>query len=159
EGTVKDVTGGDRIRARRMREDFWEFSATHKLVVFGNHRPRIKCVDQAIARRLRLVPFAVSFIGREDKDLVQTLQAEAPGVLAWLVGGCLAWQAEGLPDVAAVRDATKAYLRDEDTLGQFFDAEVVFESTARITRKELRGRYVQWAEERDERPVGAKTFA
>ncbi len=159
EATVKDITGGDRIRARRMREDFREFSPSHKLLVFGNHRPRIRCVDKAMERRLRLVPFAVSFIGREDKDLKQALKAEGPGVLAWLVRGCLQWQAEGLPDVAAVRDATQAYLRDEDTLGQFFDGECVFDPTAKISRKELRDRYVAWCDDRDERPVSPKTIA
>ena len=159
EARVKDVTGGDRIKARRMREDFWSFDPTHKLVVFGNHRPTIRCVDSAIERRLRLVPFAVSFIGREDKDLAQALKAEGAGVLAWLVHGCLEWQAEGLPDVAAVRDATRAYLRDEDSVGQFLDRECIFAADARCTRKELRERYTAWAEERDERPVGPKVLA
>jgi Zn-finger nucleic acid-binding protein len=71
----------------------------------------------------------------------------------------LAWQAEGIPDVAAVRDATRDYLRDEDTLGQFFDAECVFTPDAKLPRKEIRERYARWSEERDERPVSAKTFA
>jgi putative DNA primase/helicase len=159
EATLKDITGGDRIRARRMREDFWEYVPTHKILVFGNSRPRIKNVDQAIERRLRLVPFAVSFVGREDRDLAQALKAEAPGVLAWLVRGCLDWQANGIPDTDAVRAATKAYLREEDTLGQFFEAECVFDPNAKATRKELRERYVAWAEERDERPAGPKVVA
>jgi len=65
----------------------------------------------------------------------------------------------GLPDVAAVRDATSAYLRDEDVLGQFFDAELVFASDCKVARREVRERYVRWAEERDERPVGPKVLA
>jgi putative DNA primase/helicase len=142
-----------------MREDFWEFEPTHKLVVFGNDRPRIKNIGQAIERRLRLVPFGVSFIGREDKELSRTLMAELSGVLRWLVEGCLAWQASGIPETKAVSDATSAYLRDEDTLGQFVHSECVLAPDAKVTRKEIRDRYVTWSEARDERPVSAKTLA
>jgi putative DNA primase/helicase len=159
EATVKDVTGGDSLRARRMREDFWQFDPTHKIVVFGNHKPRVKTVDDAMKRRLRLVPFAVSFEGRQDKTLQQTLIAEAPGILRWLVDGCLAWQRDGLPDVDAIREATAGYFRDEDTVGQFFAAECVFAPDAKVARKELRERYQAWAEERGERPISPKTLA
>jgi putative DNA primase/helicase len=159
EATVKDVTGGDVLRARRMREDFWSFLPTHKLVVFGNHKPRITTVDDAMRRRLRLVPFVVSFKGREDKTLQKTLLAESPGILRWLVDGCINWQILGLPDVEAIREATAGYFLDEDTLGQFLAAECLFEPNAKVARKELRERYQAWAEERGERPVGAKTLA
>src|SRR5579872_7285155 len=159
EATVKDVTGGDPLRARRMREDFWPFNPTHKLVVFGNHKPRIKVVDDAMKRRLRLVPFVVSFEGRQDKTLQQTLLSEGPGILRWLVDGCLAWQRDGLPEVDAIREATASYFRDEDTVGQFFEAECIFNAAAKISRKELRERYTHWSEERDERPVSAKALA
>jgi putative DNA primase/helicase len=159
EPTLKDITGGDPLRARRMREDFWQFNPTHKLVVFGNHKPRIRAVDDAMKRRLRLVPFVVSFEGRQDKALQQALLAEGPGILRWLVDGCLEWQRNGLPEVEAIREATDGYFRDEDSLGQFFDAELVFAPDAKCSKKQVRDRYVAWAEERDERPLGAKTLA
>ncbi len=159
EGTVKDTTGGDRIRARRMRENFWEFEPTHKLVVWGNTKPRITCVDDAMKRRLRLVPFGVSFVGRENRNLLSELLEEAPGILARLVRGCLDWQQHGLPSPKAVSDATADYMRDEDVVGQFFDRECVFEADAKASRKEIRNRYVKWSEERDEKPMGAKSFA
>ena len=159
EGTVKDITGGDRIRARRMREDFWEFNPTHKLVVFGNHKPRIRCVDDAMRRRLRLVPFAVSFEGRQDKGLASTLLAESSGILRWLLDGCAAWLRDGIPLPPAVSDATSQYFRDEDTLGLFFEAECVFEPSAKIARKSIRDRYCAWIEESSEHPVSAKAFA
>ena len=154
EGTLKDCTG-----ARRMREDFWEFDPTHKLVVWGNHKPVIRNVDDAMRRRLRLVPFAVSFVGREDKGLVPALQREAPGILRRLVEGSIRWQEKGLPDAAAVRASTDGYLQDEDTLGQFFAEECIFAPDAKVTRKALRDAYVAWSAERDEKPVGAKVFA
>ncbi|MDP9035707.1 MAG: phage/plasmid primase, P4 family [Myxococcota bacterium] len=159
ESTLKDTTGGDRLRGRRMRQDFWEWSPTHKLVVFGQHKPRIRQANDAIRRRLRLVPFAVSFIGREDRTLAKALEAEAPGVLRWLVAGCVAWQRDGLPEAKAVSEATGAYFRDEDVLGQFLDTECVFADDAKAARKEVRERYAKWSAERDERPVGPKALA
>lgn len=159
EATLKDLTGGDPLRARRMREDFWPFNPTHKIVVFGNSKPRIRVIDDAMKRRLRLVPFVVSFEGRADKGLQQSLLAEGPGILGWLVEGCLAWQRDGLPDVDAIREATANYFRTEDTLGQFFEAECAFEPDARVARKELRERYTRWIEDRDEKPVSPKTLA
>ena len=120
EALVKDLTGGDRLKARRMREDFWEWDPTHKLIVWGNHRPPIRNVDDGIRRRLRLVPFEVSFKGREDRTLVDSLKGESAGILARLVTAAVEWHRAGLPDATAVTSATDRYLADEDTLGQFF---------------------------------------
>jgi putative DNA primase/helicase len=158
EATLKDVTGGDRLTARRMREDFWSWDPTHKILVWGNNKPAIRMVDDGIRRRLRLVPFDVSFVGREDRGLVDALKSEAPGILRRLVEGCLAWHKNGLPDAAAVREATEGYMHDEDTLGQFFADECVFAPDAKSTRPQIRKRYLAWSEERDERPVSSKVF-
>ncbi|HEY6459383.1 MAG TPA: phage/plasmid primase, P4 family, partial [Polyangiaceae bacterium] len=159
EATVKDCTGGDRLKARRMREDFWEFDPTHKLVVWGNHKPTIANVDDGMRRRLRLVPFSVSFVGRENRNLLAELLEEAPGILTWLVHGCLAWQRDGLPAPRAVLEATAAYMHDEDTIGQFFERVCRFEVHAKMTRKALRDRYLAWSAERDEKPASGKAFA
>ncbi|MGH7434759.1 MAG: DNA primase family protein, partial [Polyangiaceae bacterium] len=160
EATVKDVTGGDRLTARRMREDFWSWDPTHKLVVWGNHKPPIRNVDDGIRRRLRLVPFNVRFEGdARDRDLEPKLLAEAPGILRKLVDGCLTWQRTGLPEAAAVCAATDGYLRDEDTLGQFLETECVFAPDAKATRKAIHDRYVKWSEERCEKPAPAKVLA
>jgi putative DNA primase/helicase len=159
EATVKDTTGGDVLRARRMREDFWSFPPTHKIVVFGNHKPRIKAIDDAMKRRLRLVPFVVSFEGRQDKNLQQALLAEGPGILRWLVDGCLAWQQDGLPEVEAIREATAGYFRDEDTLGQFIESELVFAPDAKVARKDIRERYETWCDGRGEKALSPKALA
>src|SRR5258708_4772299 len=142
-----------------MREDFWEFTPTHKLVVFGNHKPRIRCVDDAMKRRLRLVPFTVSFEGRQDKSLSSTLLSETSGILRWLVEGCVAWQRDGLPEATAVREATGQYFQDEDALGQFLESECVFVPDAKVARREIRDRYVEWSAEAGEPPVNTKALA
>ncbi len=86
ETLVKELTGGDKIRARRMREDFWEFSPTHSIVLATNHKPTVRGTDHGIWRRLRLLPFTVSIPdGQADKSMPEKLRAEAPGILAWLV--------------------------------------------------------------------------
>ncbi len=92
EGLVKQLTGSDKITARRMREDFWQFDPTHKVLLATNHKPEVRGTDHAIWRRLRLIPFDVVIPDEhQDKDLPLKLEAERAGILAWAVQGCLAW--------------------------------------------------------------------
>ena len=87
---VKELTGGDPIRARRMREDFWEFWPTHKVFLATNHKPVITGTDHAIWERIRLIPFTVTIPrDRQDTMLADKLKAELAGILAWAVQGCL----------------------------------------------------------------------
>jgi putative DNA primase/helicase len=119
ESLVKQLTGGDRIRARRMREDFWQFEPTHKLWLAANHKPLIRGQDHAVWRRIRLIPFTVKIPDdRKDKHLPAKLKAELPGILAWAVQGCLEWQRIGLDEPKAVTDATDNYQAEMDTIGQ-----------------------------------------
>jgi putative DNA primase/helicase len=117
---VKNLTGGDRLQGRRMREDPWEFNPTHTLVMFSNHKPAVQGRDEGIWRRLRLVPWAVTIPENErDDDLAAKLRAEAPGILSWLVDGARRFIAEGLTPPDVVRAATDAYRADEDAIGRF----------------------------------------
>lgn len=158
EALVKDLTGGEKISARRMREDFWEFEPTHKLVIGGNHKPNVRNFDDAIRRRLRLVPYVVKPV-HADTGLFEKLRNELPGILSWAVRGCIAWQRDGLGEPAAVRDATNAYQDESDVLGEFFRLHVAFDPDATIARKMIRAAYVEYAEENGITPVGAKRFA
>ncbi|MGH4013156.1 MAG: DNA primase family protein [Pseudonocardiaceae bacterium] len=120
EGTVKRLTGGDVIKARRMREDFWEFTPSHLLVMITNHRPHVRGTDEGIWRRLRLVPFQVVVPAEErDPGLPDKLAAEADGILRWLVTGYTEWTSRGLDEPAGVTAATAEYRSDEDALGRF----------------------------------------
>jgi len=122
ESLVKQLTGGDTIKARRMREDFWEFQPTHKVALVTNHKPRVRGTDHAIWRRLRLVPFNVRFEGdRKDKNLPDKLRAERAGILAWVVRGAVDWYREGLTDPEAVKVATAAYRSESDVIGKFLN--------------------------------------
>ncbi len=120
EALVKQLTGGDRIRARRMREDFWEFEPTHKIWLAANHKPVIRGQDHAIWRRIRLIPFTVKIPDeKKDPTLFDKLKGELPGVLAWAVRGCQEWQRIGLAEPAEVTQAVHAYQAEMDTIGQF----------------------------------------
>ena len=117
ESRIKTLTGGDRISARFMRQDFFEYDPQFTLIIAGNHKPSLRSVDEAIRRRFHLIPFPVTIPEAErDPDLVEKLKDEWPGILAWAVKGCLDWQAGGLAAPEAVRAATAAYLEAEDAL-------------------------------------------
>jgi putative DNA primase/helicase len=124
ESKIKSLTGGDRIAARFMRQDFFEFTPAFKLIIAGNHKPGLRSVDEAIRRRLHLIPFTVTVPTAErDETLPDQLKAEWSGILAWAIRGCLEWQRIGLSQPECVRAATAAYLEGEDALAAWIDDE------------------------------------
>lgn len=159
ESTLKALTGGDPVKARRMKEDFWTFDPTHKFWVSGNHKPSVKGADAGIWRRMRLIPFTVSFLGREDKMLNSKLAAEAPGILAWAVRGCAEWQAVGESPPSRVLVATASYQQESDDFGRFIAENCIFEPNARLANGELRGAYDEWCREQGLEPPRADLFA
>lgn len=121
ENFVKQLTGGDEIKVRRMRENFWTLDPTWKIFMATNNRPEIKGTDFGVWRRIRLIPFSVTIApAAQDTALGEKLEVEAQGILAWAARGCAAWQENGLSDPPAVTDATAEYKSDSDILGRFF---------------------------------------
>lgn len=118
---VKQLTGGEPIRARRMREDFWSFDPTHTIFLAANHRPEIRGTDLAIWRRIKLIPFSVIIAAEEqDRNLPEKLREEYEGILSWLVRGAVDWfKSGGLCDPADVTVATREYRLEMDLLGEF----------------------------------------
>jgi putative DNA primase/helicase len=160
EALTKDLTGGDPINARRMREDEWEFNPTHKLFLAGNHKPRIKGTDKGIWRRMNLVPWSVTISdAKVDQKLPRRLEAEFSGILNWCIEGCLAWQQRGLDPPQSVLVATAEYKKEQDVLGQFFSERLVFGQDERVGRTDLRAAYERWCEELGHMAVGARKLA
>jgi putative DNA primase/helicase len=156
EARIKLLTGGDPVKARFMRQDFFEYKPQFKLFLAGNHKPRLSNVDQAIERRFRLIPFTYTVPPEDrDVDLEEKLRAEWPAILAWAIDGCLAWQAEGLEPPSAVATATKSYLSQEDALGGWFTECCIAAETAFTPTKDLFNSWAEWARENGE-PVGTK---
>jgi putative DNA primase/helicase len=156
EATTKEVTGGDVIAARFLFGEHFEFRPTFKLLLITNHLPRVDGDDDAIWRRLRLVPFERSFEGREDRDLSAALHAELPGILAWAVRGCLAWQTHGLGQAGAVTQATAEYRSDEDSLGAFL-AECTTHG-GEVRAPELRSAYEDHCAQAGEKPLSSSAL-
>jgi P4 family phage/plasmid primase-like protien len=151
ESLVKQLTGRDPIKARRMREDFWQFDPTHTVFLATNHRPEVRGTDHAIWRRIRLVPFTVTIPRAEqDKALPEKLRAELPGILRWIVEGCLAWQREGLGDPDEVAAATGQYREDMDILAAFIADRCVVHPSTSAGATPLYNAYKEWCEEHGE---------
>jgi putative DNA primase/helicase len=147
EASVKNLTGADRITARRMREDPWEFDPTHSLWLQTNHLPEIGGRDTGIWSRIRVVKWESTFDGdAQDKDLDTTLAGEAPGILRWLVEGCLSWQEHGLSEPEAVIRETLAYRQSEDAFARFQkDVGLLFRPGWEIQAGELQDMLTDWA--------------
>ncbi|SDB47216.1 phage/plasmid primase, P4 family, C-terminal domain-containing protein [Bauldia litoralis] len=160
ESKLKVLTGGDRITARFMGRDFFDFTPQFKIVAAGNHKPVIKTVDEAMRRRLHLIPFTVTIPPAErDPDLSAKLLREADGILAWAVEGCLAWQRDGLCPPEIVRRATDEYFETEDAIGRWLDETCDLDLAARESSSTLYGSWRNWAEGNGESPGSMKSFA
>jgi putative DNA primase/helicase len=122
EARIKEMTGGDEVSARFMRQDFFEYVPQFKLVFSGNYMPTLRAVNKAIRRRFNRIPFAVTI--PDDKingQLDDELKVEWPGIMAWMIEGCLAWQRDGLRPPKVVLDATEQYLETQDVTGEWLE--------------------------------------
>jgi putative DNA primase/helicase len=155
EELIKDLTGSDPIRARRMRRDFYEFQPTHKIWMAGNYLPRIQGTDHGIWRRVNLLLFGQTF--PIDNTLADRLAAEKAGILAWLVRGCLEWQGHGLQVPEKIKKATEDYRAGEDHMGRFLaECTEGGNDTDQVLARSLRFRYESWCERNGEKPWSAK---
>jgi putative DNA primase/helicase len=161
ESKLKALTGGDKITARFMRQDFFEFMPQFKLLIVGNHKPSIRNVDEAMKRRLHMVPFTVTIPpGKRDRRLPDRLLAERDGILAWALQGCLEWQQVGLKPPRAVMAATEGYFEAEDALGRWIEERCESGSAALSAGStELFASWKAWAEANGEYPGSMKRFS
>lgn len=163
EVAVKQMTGGDRIKARLMRKDFFEFDPTHKLWLATNHKPVIRDTTESTWRRIHMIPFGV-VIPKEERDelLIEKLKAELPGILAWSVAGCLEWQRVGLNPPAEVTESTQSYRESQDILSAFLAECCVVPQSARwaakTTASNLYQAYSEWIKSAGEHPKSQRVF-
>jgi putative DNA primase/helicase len=159
EATMKRLTGGDTIRARRMRQDFVEFTPAHTPLLITNHLPKVSGDDAAVWRRLRVVPFDVVIPEHEqDRELDARLQLEADGILAWAVAGYRDYQARGLDEPASVRAATDTYHRSSDAVGRFIADECTLGPLMRATTSQLHEAFAKWQVQDGCEPIGLRAF-
>ena len=159
ESLVKQMTGGDKMKARFMRQDFFEWVPTHKLFLAANHRPEIRGTDYAIWRRIHLVPFTVTIPEDErDPKLGEKLRVELPGILNWAIAGCLDWQQNGLGVPQAVRTATEEYRQEQDVLADFLAEHCVIDPQAYAVAGILYKTYTTWCEADGANPISRTAF-
>jgi putative DNA primase/helicase len=160
ESLVKQLTGQDTIAARFLFGEYFDFVPQFKLFLATNHKPVIKDTSHAIWRRIRLIPFPVQIPENEwDRDLPEKLQIEWPGILAWLVRGCLGWYQDGLGVPDEVTSDTGEYQAEMDVLGDFISECCWVASGASATAKEIYEAYGDWAKENGEkRPLSQRAF-
>lgn len=156
---IKGWTGGDQQKARALHGKLVDFDPVGKLMIAGNHRPRIVGTDPAVWRRVRLVPFTRQFSEDErDPALPDRLLEELPHIAAWAVAGCLEWGRRGLADTpVVVKIASADYAVEQDTLGEFLADETV-SSSGDSSTKELFEVYVGWAQECQIRAMSRQAF-
>jgi putative DNA primase/helicase len=160
EALVKQLTGGDKITARHLYGEWFDFDPTFKLFLAVNHKPVIRGSDHAIWRRIRLVPFTVTIPPeKRDKDLINKLKAESPGILRWAVEGCMLWQSEGLEPPDSVKTATGDYQSEMDVIGDFVAECCDVVPDAKTPFKDLFFKYSLWSSKSSDDSLDQKDFA
>ncbi|TXL75632.1 hypothetical protein FHP25_13335 [Vineibacter terrae] len=156
EARIKSLTGGDRIKARYMRQDFFEYVPQFKLLIVGNHRPSLRGVDEAMRRRLHLLPFTVTIPPESrDPELPEKLKAEWPAIMRWMVDGCRTWQRDGLKAPATVVAATEEYLAAEDSIALWLDEACTIDPNGWAQSSEMFASWKGWTERTGE-PTGSQ---
>jgi putative DNA primase/helicase len=152
EARIKELTGGDKISGRFMRQDFFEFYPQFKLLFIGNHMPTLRIVNKAITRRFNRIPFNVTIPDDQvNKNLAAELKAqEGPAILAWQIEGCLEWQKIGMCPPKVVTDATEAYLESQDVLGEWIEECWKNSTSGFISSTEAFASWQTWADARQE---------
>ncbi|RYH06149.1 phage/plasmid primase, P4 family [Tropicimonas sp. IMCC6043] len=159
ESRIKQITGGEKIRANFMRQDFFEFTPQFKLLVAGNHLPTLSGVGEAMRRRLHLVPFTVTIPPeRRDRHLLERLLEESDGILGWMLEGCAEWQRIGLSPPESVQAAAHTYFEDEDLVGQWIEECCAIGEEHRSSARALFENWSGWANATGIEPGSQKTL-
>jgi putative DNA primase/helicase len=159
ESLVKSLTGQDTIAARFLYSEAFEFRPAFKLWLAANHKPVIRGTDNAIWRRVRLIPFTVTISDEEkDETLKDRLLAELSGILQWAVTGCEQWLECGLQPPEVVSVATAAYKNESDILGSFLEECCEIGNGLEVSATELYTAYKRWAHENGEFELSQTAF-
>jgi putative DNA primase/helicase len=147
ESKIKMMTGGDRIACRALYQDYFEFDPQYKLWLATNNLPTISGTDDAIWRRIMVIPFPVTIpAGERDQRLGDRLATELPGIFAWAMEGLREWRTQGLNPPRRVLQSTGNYREENDTVGQWIESACMVKPELHSTMKELHDSYKSWCE-------------
>ena len=159
EGLVKQLTGQDRVAARFLRQEFFEFQPEFKIWLAANHKPNIIGTDYAIWRRMKVIPFTVTIPEKlQNPDLTTELKQELPAILTWAVQGCFEWQESRLKEPKEVKSATAKYKADMDIIGDFLKDSCTISDDSEIAKGDLYQKYANWCEETGEKKLSKRKF-
>jgi putative DNA primase/helicase len=165
ESRIEQLTGGDPVSAQFMRRDFFTFMPIFKPFFIGNHKPALKSVDDAIKRRLQLLPFMFKPIS-PDPEMEEKLRQELPRIFRWMINGCLDWQDEGLARPDIVVEDTRDYCANQDALGQRLATECESEPETmsgdhanEAKYSQLFGSWKTWCKENGEEEGSVKSLS
>jgi P4 family phage/plasmid primase-like protien len=160
EARITSLTGGDPITARFMRQDPFTFQPQFKLVIVGNNKPILRNVNDAIRRRLYLIPFTVKVPAeKRDPMLTEKLREEAGGILQWCIDGCLEWQRVGLNAPESVKAATEKYLAAQDRMANWLEEKCELDPLFSASIGELHKNFAAWCEDAGEAPISRRRFS
>lgn len=159
ENRLKALTGGDQIAARFMRQDFFTYVPQFKLMVTGNQLPLLDGVDEAVRRRLQIIPFrkVVPMVER-DPSLIDDLLHERDGILGWAIEGCREWFRQGLNPPAAVNELSRFYLDNQDAIGRFIADRCEVDASLSVGSTTLFKSWLKWAAEAGEQASSQRAF-
>jgi putative DNA primase/helicase len=159
EALIKQLTGGDKVAARFLHQEYFEYIPESKIFLAANYKPTIYGQDKAIWRRIRLIPFTVEIPEDEqDPDLPEKLLEERSGILNWALEGCLEWQNNRLQPPDEVKAATAEYKTEMDILKDFMDDQILIGPELKTPQKDVYNQYVEWCQDNNETKIGRTTF-
>jgi putative DNA primase/helicase len=153
ESRIKDLTGGDTITARKLHKEYFEFYPTHKLWIYGNHKPNVKGTDYGIWRRIHIIPFTVTIPENERRpmnDLIQEFKDELSGILNWALEGYREYAEKGLGVPQTVKEATENYRSEMDVVNAFMEECIRFDPDSELSTSEIYEKFKKWAGDNNE---------
>lgn len=156
--SIKNMTGEDRMTARFLYKENFEFYPTFKIFLVANDKPLIRGEDSAMWERVKLIPFKQFIpLAERDKDLGEKLKEEGKGILAWMMRGCLEWQKyRDLIEPEEITNETAIYRSEMDILGDFLDDCCIVEKAEKVTHSNLYQAYEEWCHQNDEEPIAKR---
>lgn len=159
EGLIKQMTGGEKITARHLYAEYFEFYPKFKIWLATNHKPIIRGNDTGIWRRIISIPFNYK-VPREkrNKSLIFELQEEMGAILKWAIDGCLKWQEEGLKLPKAITKSNEDYQEEMDIITTFLKENTIIDQDAKVLSSKLYQEYVAWAKSSNEWVASSSIF-
>lgn len=157
---LKEVTGGDKVTARYLYNESFNFSPEFKLWLSSNSLPKVTDTSLGFWRRVLIIPLRRSFIGKDaDPELINKLKDEIPGILNWALGGYIEWKKQGLNPPSEVTKATTEYQNESDIVAEFVEDNQIKKSDAFVTAKVLYEKFIKWFDENySEKPITQQMF-